>query len=79
MGFRSRIHWQCNLRRVNFLMGNRRSTEICPRTETLEIPVLLADAIYSPAPDPAKGQEVMNTKLAAKLQDLILASVCACT
>ena len=44
--------------RVNFLMEIAGLLKQTPGL-SLEIPVLLADAIYSPAPDPATGKEVV--------------------
>lgn len=55
--------------RVNFLMEIADLLKAAPG-QTLEIPVLLADAIYSPAPDPAKGQEVMNYKIGSQVAGL---------
>lgn len=55
--------------RVNFLM------EIAGLLKdakglTIEIPVLLADAIYSPAPDPAKGQDIVTYKIGSQVAGL---------
>lgn len=44
--------------RVNFLMEISDLLKQVPGT-AIEIPVLLADAIYSPAPDPVDGQKVV--------------------
>ncbi len=55
--------------RVNFLMEIADLLKAAPG-QTVEIPVLLADAIYSPAPDPAKGQEVMNYKIGSQVAGL---------
>lgn len=48
--------------RVNFLMEIADLLEMAPGTE-IEIPVLLADAIYSPAPDPVEGQKVVSYEI----------------
>ncbi len=55
--------------RVNFLM------EIADllqqnKGHQIEIPVLLADAIYSPAPNPEKGQEIVNYKIGSQVARL---------
>lgn len=44
--------------RVNFLMEIADLLKLAPGT-VVEIPVLLADAIYSPAPNPVEGQKVV--------------------
>ncbi len=44
--------------RVNFLMEIAGLLKQAPGT-MIEIPVLLADAIYSPAPDPIQGQKIV--------------------
>ncbi len=58
--------------RVNFLMEIADLLKASPG-QTLEIPVLLADAIYSPAPDPAKGQDVVNYQIGSQVAGLDIA------
>ncbi|MEY2343178.1 N-6 DNA methylase [Acidithiobacillus sp. IBUN Pt1247-S3] len=55
--------------RVNFLMEIADLLKASPG-HTLEIPVLLADAIYSPAPDPAKGQDVVEYQIGSQVARL---------
>ena len=55
--------------RVNFLM------EIADllrqaRGITIEVPVLLADAIYSPAPNPEKGEDIVEYKIGSQVARL---------
>ena len=55
--------------RVNFLMelaGLLRQAHGIP----IEIPVLLADAIYSPAPNPSKGEKVVEYKIGSQVARL---------
>jgi len=58
--------------RVNFLMEIADLLKASPG-QTLEIPVLLADAIYSPASDPAKGQDVVNYQIGSQVAGLDIA------
>lgn len=58
--------------RVNFLMEIADLLKMSPG-QTLEIPVLLADAIYSPASDPAKGQDVVNYQIGSQVAGLDIA------
>ncbi|HLO63867.1 MAG TPA: N-6 DNA methylase [Azonexus sp.] len=58
--------------RVNFLMEIADLLRASPG-QTLEIPVLLADAIYSPASDPAKGQDVVNYQIGSQVAGLDIA------
>ncbi len=62
--------------RVNFLMEIADLLRLSPG-QALEIPVLLADAIYSPAPDPAKGQDVVNYRIGSQVAGLDIALPCA--
>lgn len=64
--------------RVNFLMEIADLLKASPG-HTLEIPVLLADAIYSPASDPAKGQDVVNYQIGSQAAglDIMLPSALA--
>lgn len=64
--------------RVNFLMEIADLLRISPG-QTLEIPVLLADAIYSPAPNPEKGQDIVNYQIGSQVAglDIALPSVLA--
>jgi len=55
--------------RVNFLMEIAELLRDTPG-QTLEIPVLLADAIYSPAPDPEKGQDVVKYQIGSQVAGL---------
>ncbi|NMG42646.1 N-6 DNA methylase [Aromatoleum toluvorans] len=55
--------------RVNFLMEIADLLKAAPG-HALEIPVLLADAIYSPAPDPAKGQPVFHYRIGSQFAGL---------
>lgn len=55
--------------RVNFLMEIASLLKASPG-QTLEIPVLLADAIYSPAPDPAKGHAVVKYQIGSQVAGL---------
>lgn len=58
--------------RVNFLMEIADLLKAAPG-ETLEIPVLLADAIYSPAPNPEKGQKVVKYQIGSQMAGLDIA------
>lgn len=58
--------------RVNFLMEIADLLKVSPGHE-FEIPVLLADAIYSPAPDPVKGQDVVNYQIGSQVAGLDIA------
>jgi hypothetical protein len=58
--------------RVNFLMEIAELLKIAPG-QTLEIPVLLADAIYSPAPNPEKGQDVVTYQIGSQVAGLDIA------
>nr|WP_315467653.1 N-6 DNA methylase [uncultured Undibacterium sp.] len=58
--------------RVNFVMEIADLLKISPG-QTLEIPVLLADAIYSPAPNPEKGQEVVKYQIGSQVAGLDIA------
>ncbi len=55
--------------RVNFLMEIASLMRACPG-QSLEIPVLLADAIYSPAPDPTPGQNVVRYQIGSQVAGL---------
>lgn len=55
--------------RVNFLMEIAELLRAAPG-QTLEIPVLLADAIYSPAPNPEKGQDVVKYQIGSQIAGL---------
>jgi SAM-dependent methyltransferase len=55
--------------RVNFLIEIADLLRQTPGT-MVEIPILLADAIYSPAPDPQTGQCVVNYKIGSKVAGL---------
>jgi len=55
--------------RVNFLMEIADLLKAVPG-QTLEIPVLLADAIYSPAPDPKNGQSVVEYQIGSQIAGL---------
>jgi hypothetical protein len=58
--------------RVNFLMEIAELLKASPG-QTLEIPVLLADAIYSPAPNPEKGQVVVKYQIGSQVAGLDIA------
>lgn len=58
--------------RVNFLMEIAELLKAAPG-QTLEIPVLLADAIYSPAPNPDKGQDVVKYQIGSQVAGLDIA------
>ena len=58
--------------RVNFLMEIACLLKASPG-QTLEIPVLLADAIYSPAPNPTKGQDVVKYQIGSQVAGLDIA------
>lgn len=58
--------------RVNFLMEIADLLTKAPGT-MLEIPILLADAIYSPAPNPSVGQDVVNYQIGSKIAGLDIA------
>lgn len=55
--------------RVNFLMEIADLLEQAPGTQ-VEIPVLLADAIYSPAPNPLEGQKVVPYEIGSSEANL---------
>ncbi|SKA14834.1 Eco57I restriction-modification methylase domain-containing protein [Novilysobacter spongiicola] len=55
--------------RVNFLMEIADLLKEAPGT-TIEIPVLLADAIYSPAPDPVEGQKMVPYEIGSNQANL---------
>lgn len=55
--------------RVNFLMELAELLKISPGQE-IEIPVILADAIYSPAADPEKGQDVVKYQIGSQVAGL---------
>lgn len=55
--------------RVNFLMEIADLLKACPG-KSFEIPVLLADAIYSPAPDPENGQDVVHYQIGSQVAGL---------
>lgn len=55
--------------RVNFLMEIAELLRAAPGQE-LEIPVLLADAIYSPAPNPEKGQDIVKYQIGSQIAGL---------
>lgn len=58
--------------RVNFLIEIADLLKAAPG-QTLEIPVLLADAIYSPAPDPVEGQGVVKYQIGSQIAGLDIA------
>lgn len=58
--------------RVNVLMEIADLLKAAPG-QTLELPVLLADAIYSPAPDPEQGQDVVKYQIGSKVAGLDIA------
>lgn len=58
--------------RVNFVMEIADLLKVAPG-QTLEIPVLLADAIYSPAPNPEKGQDVVKYQIGSQVAGLDIA------
>jgi len=58
--------------RVNFLMEIADLLKASPG-EPLEIPVLLADAIYSPAPDPDKEKNVVKYQIGSQVAGLDIA------
>ena len=63
--------------RVNFLMALADMLRQAHGV-SIEIPVLLADAIYSPAPNPTKGEDVVEYKIgsqAARLEILLPAAL----
>jgi len=55
--------------RVNFLMEISGLLKTSPGL-SIEIPVLLADAIYSPAPNPEKGQDVVKYQIGSQVAGL---------
>jgi hypothetical protein len=55
--------------RVNFLMEIAELLRVAPG-QTLEIPVLLADAIYSPASNPENGQDVVKYQIGSQVAGL---------
>lgn len=55
--------------RVNFLMEIADLLRLAPG-HTVEVPVLLADAIYSPAPMPETGQDVVRYKFGSQTAKL---------
>ncbi len=58
--------------RVNFLMEITALLKAAPG-QMLEIPVLLADAIYSPAPNPEEGQSVVKYQIGSQVAGLDIA------
>ena len=64
--------------RVNFLIEIAELLQSCKGVE-IELPILLADAIYSPAPDPNNNQDVVNYKIGSQLAklDILLPSALA--
>lgn len=57
--------------RVNFLMEIADLLKDEPGSR-IEIPVLLADAIYSPAPDPSAGSKVVNYQIGSQIAGLVI-------
>lgn len=55
--------------RVNFLMEIADLLKAAPG-QMLEIPVLLADAIYSPAPNPKEGENVVHYQIGSQVAGL---------
>ncbi|MTZ15635.1 N-6 DNA methylase [Pseudomonas sp. JL972] len=55
--------------RVNFLMEIADLLRQAMGT-TIEVPVLLADAIYSPAPNPEKGEDIVEYKIGSQVARL---------
>lgn len=55
--------------RVNFLMELAELLRLSPG-QRVEIPVLLADAIYSPAPNPATGQSTVKYRIGSQIAGL---------
>lgn len=55
--------------RVNFLLEIADLLRDAPG-RTLEVPVLLADAIYSPAPDPGPNEEVVHYQIGSQVAGL---------
>lgn len=55
--------------RVNFLMEIADLLKAAPGTE-VEVPVLLADAIYSPAPNPSGEESVVHYKIGSQIAGL---------
>lgn len=58
--------------RVNFLMEIADLLKASPG-KSLEIPVLMADAIYSPAPNPSEGEDVVNYQIGSQVAGLDIA------
>lgn len=58
--------------RVNVLMEIADLLKAAPG-QTLEVPVLLADAIYSPAPNPEQGQDVVKYQIGSQVAGLDIA------
>ena len=55
--------------RVNFLMEIADLLKAAPG-QAFEVPILLADAIYSPAPNPAAGQDVVQYQIGSQVAGL---------
>lgn len=55
--------------RVNFVMEIAELLKACPG-QTVEIPILLADAIYSPAPNPKAGTDVVKYQIGSQIAGL---------
>lgn len=55
--------------RVNFLMEIADLLRESPGL-SIEIPILLADAIYSPAPDPEEGQDIVKYQIGSQVAGL---------
>ncbi len=55
--------------RVNFLMEIASLLKKCPGLE-IEIPILLADAIYSPAPNPEEGDTIVKYQIGSQIAGL---------
>ncbi|GAB3452499.1 Eco57I restriction-modification methylase domain-containing protein [Insolitispirillum peregrinum] len=58
--------------RVNILMEIADLLKAAPG-QTLEVPVLLADAIYSPAPPPGQGKDVVKYQIGSQVAGLDIA------
>ncbi len=55
--------------RVNFLMEIAQLLKRCPGL-SIEIPILLADAIYSPAPNPENGETIVKYQIGSEITGL---------
>lgn len=55
--------------RVNFLMELAGLLKLCPGL-SIEVPVLLADAIYSPAPNPQEDEQVVRYQIGSQIAGL---------